>query len=56
MEDTVLYGLLNPISKVTPTIPHLLYTDDVMFFLEANTANAQHIKYIINHMKDTTGH
>lgn len=35
MEDSVSQGRLKPISKVLPIVSHLLYEDDVMFFLEA---------------------
>lgn len=40
LEDSVTEGVLKTISMNQPYVSHLLYVDDVMFFLEATVQNA----------------
>lgn len=55
MEDGVSLGNLSPLTKIIPMVTHLLYADDVMFFLEASIQNANEIQHILHVFGETTG-
>lgn len=55
LEDNFSQSTLKPISTTQPCISHLLYADDVMFFLKASVQNDEEMQKFFGAFEITTG-